>query len=52
MITLAAPALPLTGLLAAVRRAWPVALAEAVLAGLAALLLGPAAIDAEIAFRR
>jgi hypothetical protein len=52
MTTLAFPSLPLTGLLAALRRAWPVALAEAVLGAMAALLLGPAAIDAEIAFTR
>jgi hypothetical protein len=52
MTTLSTPALPLTGLLAALRRSWPVALAEAVLGALAALLLGPAAIDGEVAFRR
>ncbi len=50
MHTLASPSLPLTDLVAVLRRSWPVALAEAVAGALAALFVGPTAIDAEIAF--
>ena len=49
MHTLASPSLPLAALAAVLRRSWPVALAEAVAAALAVLVVGPPAVDVEIA---
>jgi hypothetical protein len=48
MTTFASPTLPLSAFVAALRRSWLAALAEAVVCALGTLLLGGAAVDTEM----
>ena len=50
MHTLASPSLPRADFVAVRRRCWPVALAEDVAGAIAALFVGPTAVDVEIGF--